>query len=251
MKIVSLNNIKGGPGKTTTAKNSAHILATIYGKRVLLVDNDKQGNLTEHFGLPKDEINTIADILLNDNFDISDAIYETRYQNLHMIGANMNLNYANLKIIKDSEREQNFILKKALERVRDRFDICIVDNAPDINVSVFNILVAAQEVIIPVNIDNYSFTGLENMLVQIEDAKEYNPNLQLKGCLVTKFTKNSIDAEGKEELISRGHPVFNTNIRHNKKISETTFNKKPILEHSPRCGPSQDYKNFVKECFGL
>lgn len=251
MNILALINLKGGVAKTVSANTLAYILAVIFGFRVLLIDNDKQGNTTDAYGLPKNEINTLADILLQDDYDIFNAIYETKYPNLHVIGANMNLLYANTQLLKDEEREQPTILKKALQRVRDRYDYCIIDNAPDINMSVINALVAANGVIIPVTIDEYSFQGLKQMLEQIEEAKQYNPDLQFKGCLVTKFTKNSIDAEGKEGLRQLGYPVFNTNIRHSKKIPEATFHKIPIVEYSPRCGPSQDYKALAKECFGI
>lgn len=251
MKVIVFINLKGGVGKTESAKNLSYVLSEKFGKRVLLIDDDKQGNATDGFNLPKNEIDTIADVLTEEHYDIFNAIYPTAYPNLFVIGANMNLLSANLQLIRDEVREQPTILRKALQRVHDRFDYCIIDNAPDINMSVINALVAADEVIVPVTIDDDSFSGLKQILVQVEEAKQFNPALQFKGCLVTKFMTNSIDAQGKEELRQKGYPVFNTHIRFSKKVREASFKKTPIVAYSPRCGPSQDYKAFAKECLGI
>lgn len=249
MKVVSFINRKGGPGKTTTAVNTSYILATNHAKRVLLVDNDYQGNATDHFGFSKDEINTIADVLLQDDYDIYDAIYSTQYKNLDLLGANMRLLSANLRIITDQERRQEIILRTALEKIKDRYDYCIIDNGPEINISVINALMASDEVIVPVKIDDYSFSGLANIVQQIEDAKALNTGIMFKGCLVTQFARNDINLNGKAELKRRGYPVFNTHIRRTEKVDESTFYKKPITEYSPRCGAAKDYIAFVKECF--
>lgn len=246
MKTISILNLKGGPGKTTTADNMAHILATRHNKKVLLIDNDPQGNTTGFYGLSKNEIETIADILTAEDYNVEEAIYSTNYENIDVIGANMNLFQANSEIANEA------VLKTAIQPVAASYDYCIIDNAPTISVSMINGLVLADEIIMPVVIDHFSFEGMADMAGQLELAKQLNPELSIKGCLVTQWSNDELNIQGKERLRGFGYPVFNTNIRWTKnKVKESTFAGKPILEYSPRCAAAQDYKKFVAEYLGV
>lgn len=104
-----------------------------------------------------------------------------------IVPANMTLLTANLEVIKNEEIDQVTILSKELEKVKDVFDYCIIDCPPDINISVINALVAADEVIIPIKIDGYAFDGMKELEEQINNAKQLNPKLKFRGCLVTMF----------------------------------------------------------------
>jgi len=250
MEIISILNLKGGVGKTMTSINMAHILATVYNKRVLLTDDDKQGNTSKFFKLHSYDMLTIADLLVEKNFDIRKVINHTQYPNLDLISANMNLLNANLKIMMDVSRQQQTILKKALQQVESEYDYCIIDNAPDVNISVINSLVASNEVIVPIKIDQFSFDGLDQLIERFEEAKEFNPGLTFRGCLVTQFTKNDVNVQGEAHLNSQEYPMFSTHIRRTEKVDESTFASKPIIEYSPRCGAAKDYRNFVKEYLG-
>lgn len=248
MKKIAIINLKGGVAKTMTSVNMAHILAAVYDKKVLLVDNDKQGNSSKFYSLYGYERPSIADLLIEKNFNTRAAINRTPYQNLDLISANMNLLNANLKILLDPSRQQQTILRKALKQVEDNYDYCIMDNAPDINISVINSLVAADEVIVPIKIDQFAFDGLEQLMEQFEAIKEFNPALSFRGCLVTQFTKNDVNQQGESYLTEQGkYPVFETHIRRTEKIDESTFASQPIIEYSRQCGASKDYLKFVKE----
>ena len=250
MEIISILNLKGGVGKTMTSINMAHILATVYNKRVLLTDDDKQGNTSKFFKLHSYDMLTIADLLVEKNFDIRKVINHTQYPNLDLISANMNLLNANLKIMMDVSRQQQTILKKALQQVEKEYDYCIIDNAPDVNISVINSLVASNEVIVPIKIDQFSFDGLDQLIERFEEAKEFNPGLTFRGCLITQFTKNDVNVQGEAHLNSQEYPMFSTHIRRTEKVDESTFTSQPIIEYSPRCGAAKDYRNFVKEYLG-
>ncbi|GMB00418.1 ParA family protein [Pelosinus sp. IPA-1] len=251
MKNVSILNLKGGVAKTITAINMAHILAIIHGKRVLLIDNDKQGNSSKFFNLHNYEMPGIAELLTVRNTKIREVIQHTQYANLDLISANMNLVNANLQIIMDVSRQQQTILKKALQQIESEYDYCIIDNAPDINISVINSLVAANEVIVPIKIDQFSFDGLKELTEQFEAIKELNPTLNFKGCLVTQFTKNDVNVQGEDHLNNQAnYPIFATHIRRTEKVDESTFSRQPIIEYSQRCGAAKDYMNFVKEYLG-
>lgn len=229
----------------------AHILATVYGKRVLLIDNDKQGNTSKFFKLHNYEMLGMADLLTEKKFDTYKVINHTQYANLDVISANMNLLNANLKIILDVSRQQQTILKKALQQVESEYDYCIIDNAPDINISVINSLVAANEVIVPIKIDQFSFDGLEQLTEQFEEIKELNPGLVFRGCLVTQFAKNDVNIQGEEHLNNQTeYPMFATHIRRTEKIDESTFTSQPIVEYSKTCGAAKGYLAFVNEYLG-
>ncbi len=249
MKTVSIINLKGGVAKTLTAISMAHVLAVYHNKRILLVDNDKQGNTSKAFGVHDYEQKSISEIMTVKKIDPHEIIRKTEYENIDVIPANMSLIKANKEVLMDSTRPQHTRLLDALEAVADEYAVCIIDNAPDINISTINALVASDDVIIPIKIDQYAFDGLVELKEQIEDIREYmNQRLRLAGCLVTCFRHEEADKQGEAWLRSNpAYPVFDTHIRYSPKVTESTFAKTPIAEYSRRCGAALDYMNFVKE----
>lgn len=251
MYTISIISLKGGVAKTTTAINMAYVMAKVYGKKVLLIDNDKQGNASKAFGLydPEDE-DTIARAMMERELDPREIIKNSKYENIKVITANMSLLEANMRTIIDTGRQQQTRFKKTLAAVQDQFDICIIDNAPDINMSIVNALTMSNDVIVPIMIDQYSFDGLKVLFEQIKDNKEdFNQSLTFRGCLVTQYQNNDVTKQGIEILKKKWNvPVFEQTIRRTeKKVNESTFVQMPVVEYSVRCGASQDYKKFVDE----
>lgn len=250
MQTVSIINLKGGVSKTTTATNMAYILAALHQKKVLVIDNDKQGNTSKAFDRydPKDE-QTIARVMLEKNMNVKEIIKETNYKNINIITANMNLLDANLRTVVDTGRQQQTRFKKALEDVQNDYEYCIIDNAPDINMSIINALTMSNDVIVPIVIDQYAFDGLEILLDQITQVQEdFNDHLYFAGCLITQYQNNDLNNSGIDWLSKEGVPLFTQYIRRTeKKVSESTFAKMPVTQYSCRCGASQDYKKFVFE----
>lgn len=247
MKVLSIINLKGGVAKTMSSVNIAHILATVHKKRVLIIDNDKQGNTTKLFGRHSDEKLSIADLITN-RCSIDEVIVSTSFENLDLIPANMKLLKANLDVIMDVSRPQQTRLKKHLAEIEDYYDFCIIDNPPDINISVINSLVASDHVLIPIKIDKFAFDGMEELIEQIENCKELNPKLELKGCFVTMYCKNDVNVQGEELLNSNcKYKMMKTHIRRTAKVDESTFANSPILEYSKRCGAAKDYIALVEE----
>lgn len=262
MRVISIINLKGGVAKTTTTVNMAYLLAK-RGYKVLLVDNDKQGNASKAFGLydPEDHDN-VARVML-EAVPLIDLAASTQYKNLDIVPANMDLLEANLRVIADVSRPQQTRIKKAISKksierelqgeettsAAEEYDFIIFDNAPDVNMSIINALVVSDDVIVPVEIDQYSFDGLDILLEQIAAVKEdFNPALSFRGCLITKYRqREEVQAQGTEVLKERCN-VFSTKIRRTEdKPKESTFAKIPLVEYSVRCGASQDYKKFVTE----
>lgn len=249
MKVISIMSFKGGVAKTITAICLAYILTVVFKFRVLLIDNDKQGNTTKSFDLHSEERKSIADLLTERNLSIKDVILPTKYENLHLVPANMKLVEANMKMLLNMTGNREKRLQSTLESIQDEYDFCIIDNAPDLNMSTQNALVATDEVVIPVKMDKYSFDGIKELTEQIEFTKEdSNPKLKIGGYLITQFYNSEYTRSKEEELRNNfKYPVYKIRIRRTPKVDESTEHDMPILEYSKTCSASRDYLAFAKE----
>lgn len=249
MRVITVINLKGGVAKTTSAVNMSDVFANELGKKVLLIDNDKQGNASKMFGLHGYGHEGTAEVMTDRYVDMHRVIQKTQYENIDIITANMNLLTANLKVMLDQTRPQQTRFQKALKQVEKEYDFCIIDNAPDINISTINGLVAADDVLVPLTIDEFSIDGLAELKEQVENTKEdLNENLNFMGCFVTQFEKsNEADVQGEDYIRELGYPLFETKIHRTPKMKQSTFAKEPISVYSPRCRASRDYSLLVEE----
>lgn len=249
MKVLSIINLKGGVAKTISSVNMAHILAAVYGFKVLLIDNDKQGNASKILNRHSYDHKGTAELMTERGVNMAAVIQHTDYDGLDIITANMNLLTANLEVMLDQQRPQQTRFKKALDSVKDQYDYCIIDNAPDINISTINALVASTDVMVPITIDDFSIDGLAELKEQIDNTREdLNPELKFCGCFVTQYDRaNEADTQGEEFLKTTEYPVFNTHIRKTPKMKPSTFARLPIILYSPRCGAAADYKALTEE----
>lgn len=247
MKTISVINLKGGVAKTISSINIAHALVAKHGKKVLIIDNDKQGNTSKFFGAHSYDAPSIADVLTERNFDVKSTITTTDFEGLDILPANMNLLRANKEILLDVSRPQQTRLRKALEQVKDDYDYCVIDNAPDINMSVINALVASDDVLVPVKIDRFTFDGLEQLVEQIDDVKEFNEGLTFRGCFITMFQRNTVNKQGDEYLREHtSYPLFNTVIRRTVRVDQSTFEGLPLLA-TRKSTAGEDYESLVQE----
>lgn len=254
MITISILNLKGGVGKTHTAANMAYELHR-RGYKVLLIDNDKQGNLSRTYN--RYNAQEIAPItkLLSEQYDTGDPkeiLQETDYEWLDIITANMSLFGATWNLTKEKdaiqiERYKNFVRWTAVDEV---FDYCIIDNPPDLGINVVNALMITDEVIVPVKIDEDALEGLDIVAGQIEDAKAFNSRLKLAGVLVTSYQNTDGEAAGLAWLLEQSAYNVLGVIRYSKKVAESSFMRKPIYEYSPCSAAAQDYKKFVTKYTG-
>ncbi len=253
MKVISLINLKGGVAKSVSAINIAHILAHAHGRRVLLIDNDEQASTSRFFGVYDPSAPSIAEALTSGLPGVLlSCAKRTAYENLDVLPANEGLLKANKDILLDEERPQQTRLKDMLRPTGPasrRYDFVIVDNAPNLNMSTFNAIVAADDIIIPVKIDNFALDGLRRLRETIEDARGFKRSpIRIAGCLVTMYQKNNVQQIGREYLKDRtGLPLFETAIRQTVKVAESTFRGVPLLAYSRNCTAARDYLALVDE----
>ena len=139
-RIIAIANQKGGVGKTTTSINLSASLAA-KGKKVLVIDTDPQGNTTSGFGIEKNELeNTIYELLLGES-KLEDCIIPLKFDNLSLVPSNVNLAGAEIELIGVDDKE--FILKKAVDQVRDQYDFIIIDCPPSLNMLTINAMTTA------------------------------------------------------------------------------------------------------------
>lgn len=247
MRTISVINLKGGVAKTTTSINIAYVL-TRTGYRVLLVDNDKQGDCSRGLNRRTSDGDGIDRIMTDRHPDMEKLIHKTDYENLDIITANLGLLTANMEVTMDRVRPQQNRLKKALEQVKDRYDFCVIDNAPDINISVINALTAADDVLIPVEVDDNTLEGMNELLDQIDEVKEeLNPDLKNVRCFISKYQRlNEAHVQG-AHVIQEQYPTMQTKIRVSVVVARSTFARIPIVQYSPRSAAAEDYEKLVAE----
>ena len=252
-KIISLVNQKGGVGKTTTSINLSASLAVL-GKKVLLIDLDPQGNTTTGVGINKADIeNSIYDVLI-DKCEISKAIVNTRYKNLYVLPATINLAGLDMELIEKSQNNPLFQkgaqLKNHLENIKNSFDYIIIDCPPSLGLITTNALTASNSVIIPVQCEFFALEGIMQLLNTIMLAqKKLNPNLQIEGVLLTMLdSRTNLGIEVVDDIRKFfKEKVYNTIIPRLIRLTEAPSHGEPIIVYDPKSRGSEAYLNLAKE----
>ena len=188
-KIIAFVNQKGGVGKTTSSINLAASLGLL-GKKTLLVDLDPQGNTSTGVGIDKSETNASIYELLVDKTELNDVVVKTKFKNLYVIPASINLAGIDMELMELSRENSKFVaqlqLKKYLDQIKDVFDFIILDCPPSLGLITTNALAAANSVIIPVQCEFFALEGIMQLLNSVMIAqKKLNPNLDIEGVLLT------------------------------------------------------------------
>ena len=252
-KAISLVNQKGGVGKTTSSINLSASLAVL-GKKVLLIDLDPQGNTTTGVGINKGEIErSIYDVLIGE-CKITEAIIKTRYKNLYVIPATINLAGLEYELIEKSNNDSSFKkgeqLKISLMDIKDSFDYIILDCPPSLSLITTNALAASNSVIIPVQCEFFALEGITQLLKTIMlSQKTLNPTLDIEGVLLTMLdSRTNLGFEVVEDIRKKKKKkVYNTIIPRLVRLTEAPSHGEPIIAYDPKSRGSEAYLNLAKE----
>ena len=254
MKTISIFSLKGGTGKTVSTSNIAYNLAALHGKRVLLIDCDKQGDSSRLYNRHDETLPSISDVLTEENYDITRAIRNTDYSRLDILPANMDLLIANRRILTDCMRAQQPRLHEALSTIADAYDFCLIDCAPDFTMTVINALVASDYIAIPLKVDRFIFDGMPQLLKQLQTVRAFNPGLKILGTFLTMYYRSGVTEQGEDYIRSVQSkfnlPVLRTIIRRTTKVDQSTF-AGPLLTYAPKSTAAQDYIALTKEILEL
>lgn len=254
-RIISVANQKGGVAKTTTTVNLGTTLSFVLKKKVLLIDMDAQGNMTDNLGFDisddDDDVLTTFEVLKNEA-TMKEAIQH--YHDIDFVPADIALTNAETTF---THLGREYLLKKALEPIKDDYDFIIIDTPPSLGILTVNSFTASDEIIIPVESSFFSIKGLKFLNETIRGIQEYtNPNLIIRGVLFTKFDERfNISKEMKaiaDEITSViGVPIFKTSIRRTVLVDEAQVAGVDLLSFYKRTTAEEDYISFAKEYLGM
>ncbi|MEN2258824.1 AAA family ATPase [Paraclostridium benzoelyticum] len=250
-KVIAVFNQKGGVGKTTTNVNLSASVAKM-GKKVLVLDLYPQGNSTSGYGIEKNEVeNTIYEVLIN-NDSIENAIIKTEFENIDIVASATELAGAEIEFTTVEERE--YILKKAIDKVRDKYDYIFIDCPPSLGMLTINCLTAVDSVLIPIQCEYYALEGVSQLMETISLIKRsLNPNLEIQGVVLSMFDGRanlSIQVVEEVKKYFKGS-VYTTLIPRNVRLAEAPSHGKPVIYYDSRCKGAVAYLELAEEFIDL
>lgn len=253
MRTIAVINLKGGVGKTTTVINMAAVLAS-GGKEVLVIDADPQANATGFYGLDGGECNSLADLMSGHGRDMEaeEFLYPVS-EGVTVLPGSIDLIQADIASVYIGGSFQaisdllEVLCADAVAAEEEPFDFVLIDCPPSFTAASVAAIYAADDVIIPVEMDAFGIAGMAQLLRQIESVRSIQPRIRVAGALITKWHNTQAVIQGEAALRASAVPVFRAVIRRSDKVTESGFKGLALDAYSPRSSAGYDYRAFVAE----
>lgn len=246
-RIIAIANQKGGVGKSTTAINLSACLAEM-GEKVLTIDMDPQGNTTSGLGVEKNSVeNTVYELLLGE-CEIDQCMMPLEFENQTLIASNVNLAGAEIELIGIENKE--FILREAVQKIRDNFDYIIIDCPPSLSMLTINAMTTADTVLVPIQCEYYALEGLSQLMHTIELVKErLNPTLEMEGVVFTMYdARTNLSLQVVENVKNNlNQNIYKTIIPRNVRLAEAPSYGMPINYYDKRSAGAESYRLLAEE----
>ncbi len=245
-KIIAIVNQKGGVGKTTTTVNLSAALAK-KGKKVLLIDEDPQGNATSGVGVNKTQKKSTYDVIINET-NLEDVIVNSNVKKLDVCPSNINLAGAEVELVPMMARETK--LKEKIESIENNYDYILIDCPPSLGLLTINALTAANSIIIPIQCEYYALEGVGQLMNTVNlIKKQLNKDLYIEGVVLTMNDartnlSNQVISEVKKYFKNN---VYKTIIPRNVKLSEAPSYGMPITTYAPLSKGARCYEKLAQE----
>ena len=249
-RVICILNQKGGVGKTTTALNLGAALA-IRGKRPLLIDLDPQANLTIGLGeRAKDLSESVYELLTDPHSDALKLTIPTKWENLDMVRSHIDLSGAEIEMFTMIGRETR--LDRSLVNARTKYDYILIDCLPSLSMLTVNAMVAASEVLVPLQAHPFALEGLGKLFEVVQMINEgINKQLKVSGVLVTMYDGRTNVSKETLETLRRdprlNEQIFTTTVKQNIRIAESQRDGVPVVHFDPACHAARAYMALCEE----
>ena len=246
-RIIAVANQKGGVGKTTTSINLAACLAE-KGKKVLAVDMDPQGNLTSGLGVDKDSVEKSIYELIIGEVDIKEVINKEVLENLDIIPTSIDLSAAEIELIGVDDKE--YILRNAIDQVKDQYDFVIIDCPPSLSMLTINAMTTADSVLVPIQCEYYALEGLSQLIHTVELVKDrLNSKLEIEGVVFTMYdARTNLSLQVVENVKDNlQQNIYKTIIPRNIRLAEAPSYGLPINKYDPKSTGAESYMRLADE----